>query len=158
MHVYYGLIWNPYASSSITIFLWNSITLSNIPYSAFCILSYHSGFPLIPTMTYLWYILGATFAMISDSSPSRNIITYLYVLMCRYKYGVPKIAIYWHSCVSTYAVMNTDSVVTVGEGESSLLISSHCFLLYAQLRTFMSPLLFSFRNISDPTTSTHYFC
>ena len=55
------------------------------------------------------------------------------------------------SCASTSAVINTESVATVGEA------ASYCFLKSPQSRPFMYPLRFYFRNISDATASALCF-
>ena len=103
-------------------------------------------------MTYFWYILGATFIIISASAPSRYIITSLSVSVWRYTPGISKVAMSQPSCDSTATVINTDYVANVGEATSSLFIFSHCFVKSEHERPFMSPLNFPFRNINDATT------
>ena len=63
----------------------------------------------------------------------------------------------WPSRASNFAVIKTDSVATVGESTSSILIFYHFFLPSANARPFMSPFWFSFRKISDSTTSVLCF-
>ena len=57
------------------------------------------------------------------------------------------------SCPSTAAVMNTNYVENAGKATSSFFIVSRCFLPSSHVRPFMSPLRFSFRNISYATAS-----
>ena len=63
----------------------------------------------------------------------------------------------WLPRESTSTVMNINSVETVGEAASSLLILSGWFILSVHARPCMSPFRFPFRSIRDVTASSHYF-
>ena len=76
-----------------------------------------------------------------------------YISEWRYPPGMSNVAPSWPSCVSTFAVINTDLVETLGESTSSFFIVYQFFLLYANACPFMYPLQFSFSNIIDTTTS-----
>ena len=69
-----------------------------------------------------------------------------------------KNATYRSSCASTAAVMNTETVTTVGESTSSIFISYRYLLMSALACPFMSQFRFTFSNISDTTASSLYFC
>ena len=83
-HGLYGFIWNPYASSSFTRFIYNRGTLCSTPYSAIWICAYSSGFPFMIMVTHLGYIFGEKFTIISSRDPSNNIILASSVFVCKY--------------------------------------------------------------------------
>ena len=88
----YGLIWNTYVLRYFTNYLHNSSALHSRPYTASCIWTYKSGFPLLIMMSYFWYILGDTFNMRSASASYSNMITSSSVTVRRYDPGMSNMA------------------------------------------------------------------
>ena len=107
-------------------------------------------------ITYLWYILGDTFTMISHIAPSSNIIPFSYIYMWIYSPGISNVSMSRPSCASTSVVMNTESAIDIGEAVSSCFIVPRYFLPYAHARLFMLNFHFSFRKVIDTTTSALY--
>ena len=88
--------------------------------------------------------------MSSASASYKNTIMSLSVCVCIYADGVSNVSMSRPPCASTAAVMNTNSVSTVGEAASYLLILSYFFLPTTHARRFMSPFRFDFRTLVLP--------
>ena len=79
-------------------------------------------------MTYFWYILGDTINMISASDTYSNMIKLPTIYVWIYYPGMSNMITYQPPCASTAAVINTESVETVGEDALYFFIVSRFFL------------------------------